>query len=100
MNRETEEQEEYFSRFLSFPRQLLSLALYFFLLVSFSLLFVHVQWSSERKREKGKEKGDKLPSFSSNTSSQLIQLNKTEEIIIFAQWDVRMTKSILWTSTR
>jgi hypothetical protein len=61
MNRGEEEEEEYFSRFLS-------LSLVFF-----------AQWPKEGKK--------KVINYflSSNTHSQLVELNKTEEIIILAQ---------------
>jgi hypothetical protein len=50
----------------------------------------------KRERERRKRKGDKLPSFFQHTQSQLIQLKKTEEIIILAQLDVLMAKSMLY----
>jgi len=64
MNRgEEEEEEEYFSRFLSL-----------------SLFLVFLRPMAERRKKKV------INYFlSSNTHSQLVELNKTEEIIILAQ---------------
>lgn len=59
-------------------RNILPLSLLFFFLLLFfsSRSCVNAQWSNERQRTEKKEKGDKLPSFSSNTQSQLIQDRK------------------------